>query len=417
MPYSAENSHISLPAYILFLISGPPVKLLFLFFLGNILSVIYLFRRNSRHINQIRLRAELTEEKINILTDQNSKEHKNKLALQEKIRRYDNLKEIVGRINQDLSLESVADNLASIAFSVIADNKGTCVFYLVDKRSQALVLFKTRKEDKKLVIKAKQGDVFDYWVLRHSSPLVIEDVGKDFRFDLDKVKERESRPVNSLISAPFMSTNRFLGILRLDSPEPYFYNQDDLRFMVTVCDLGAVALENGEYFEEAQDLAIHDELTSLFTKGYFLERLKQECKRSARKDRVFSLLMLDIDHFKDYNDKFGHIAGDTVLKNLGKNIIDFLKDKSALISRFGGEEFCVILYDVDKKKACGIADDLRSRIGGIKTVLRNQETTITVSIGVVSFPVDSGDEDDLIFKADRAMYQAKEKGRNRVVCI
>jgi diguanylate cyclase (GGDEF)-like protein len=181
--------------------------------------------------------------------------------------------------------------------------------------------------------------------------------------------------------------------------------------------LGAVALENSQLYQRTQDLAIRDSLTSLFTKGYFLERLKEECKRSLRHNKEFSLLMLDIDYFKNYNDKFGHTAGDTVLKILSQNIAELLKDLSPVISRFGGEEFCIILPNIGKKKAFSIAQKLREKIEKEKIILRRLETNVTVSIGVVTFPVDTADEIELLQKADRLMYQAKEKGRNRACCI
>jgi diguanylate cyclase (GGDEF)-like protein len=287
----------------------------------------------------------------------------------------------------------------------------------VNNLTQRLYLFKTKKEDLKLVIKAKEGDIFDLWVLRHTSPLLVEDIRRDFRFDLEKLKLQDLRPIASLISSPFISENRFLGILRMDNPQLNFYSQDDLRFLVTICDLGAVALENSELFQRTQDLAIHDELTSLYTKGYFLEHLKEECKRGIRQDTVFSLLMLDIDFFKNYNDKFGHTAGDIVLKKISSNIIESLKDQSAFIGRFGGEEFSVILPSLDKKKALDVASALREKIEKEKIILRRQETNVTVSVGVAAFPSDAASEDELIRLADRAMYEAKQKGRNRVCCI
>jgi len=376
--------------------------------------VFYSLNKNSKRKYNLGLQIQDLQEKVNILNDQNFQERKNKIALQEKIRRYNSLKQIIEEINQNLNLESVADTLSSIAFSLIANNKGTCILYLVDNKTQTPILFKTKKEDKELVIKAKEGDIFDLWVLRHVSSLVIEDIRKDFRFDLEKLKTQDLRSISSLISAPLITENKFLGILRLDNPLTGFYSQDDLRFLVTICDLGAVALENSELFQRTQDLATHDGLTSLYTKGYFLERLKQEYKRSIRKNTLFSLLMLDIDYFKNYNDKFGHTAGDIVLKNLSLNIVNSLKQFSPVISRFGGEEFCAILSHIDKKKARAIAEELRKEIEKMKIILRRQETNVTVSIGIATFPDDAKDEDELLLRVDRAMYKAKQKGRNRV---
>ena len=382
------------------------------FFLG-----LCLYRKNLKIKYSIILSCQKLQEKINILSDENSKELKNTLSLNEKISRYNSLKKIIEEINQSLSPESITDNLVSIAFLQIAKGAGTCILYLLDSQSHKLYIAKTKKEDKKLVIKAKEGDIFDLWVLRHNTPLLIEDTKKDFRFDLEKLKTQDIRPIASLVSSPFISEHRFLGILRLDNLIADFYSQDDLRFLAKICDLGAVALENAELFQKTQDLAIHDGLTGLYTKGYFLSRLKEEYKRCIRQGAHLSLLMLDIDFFKRYNDKFGHTAGDIVLRELSSVLSQFLKDPKPIISRFGGEEFSVILPQLDKKRALGLAEELRSRIENTKIILRNQETSVTASIGVASFPGDAQDEDELIFKVDQAMYLAKQKGRNRVCGI
>lgn len=409
--------YILLPVYLTKGKGRTSLILLFIFYLVNTLIIIFVIKKNSNRKFRLEYQIQDLEEKFNILNEQNSQELKNRAALQAKIIRYNSLKKIVEEVNRDLNLDSIADHLTSVAFSFISNNKGVCDLYLVDNQTQKLSLFKTKKEDKKLIIKTKEGDTFDLWVLRHAGPLLVEDIKNDFRFDLEKLKLQDLRPVASLISAPFISDHRFLGILRLDNPQPHFYSQDDLRFLVKICDLGGVALENSELFKDTQDLAIHDGLTSLYTKGYFLERLKEECKRTIRQGSVFSLLMLDIDFFKNYNDSFGHTAGDIVLRNLSRNMIESLKDLNPIVSRFGGEEFCVILEKVDKKKAYKAACLLRERIEKDKIILRKKETNITVSIGIATFPSDAADEDELIQKADRAMYTAKQKGRNQVCCI
>ncbi|MBU1869577.1 MAG: sensor domain-containing diguanylate cyclase [Candidatus Omnitrophica bacterium] len=408
--------YLILPVYLCRKASFHPILTVIIFYILAILFASYLYSRYSRKKNYIQYQAQNLQEKINILNEENSRENKSVLALQAKISRYNSLKKIIEEINENLGTDSVSESLTEISFSVISNNQGVCNLYLVDSLTQKLTLFKTRKEDKKLIIKAKEGDIFDLWVLRHNTPLLIEDIKKDFRFDLERLRGEELRPVSSLVSAPFISEFKFLGILRLDNSQTNFFSQDDLRFLMTISDIGAVALENSELFQKTQELAIHDGLTALFTKSYFLERLREELKRSARLDSVFSLLMLDIDYFKDYNDKFGHTAGDIVLKKLSQTITEFLKDYNAILSRFGGEEFCVIIPGLNREDALGLASRLRERIEKERMVLRRQETSVTVSIGLASFPRDGVSEDQLISKSDKAMYEAKQKGRNRVCC-
>jgi diguanylate cyclase (GGDEF)-like protein len=390
---------------------------LIIFFLINIPAIYYLLNRHYKKKQILDIEIQYLEEKINILNTENKQESKNKIALDEKIRRYKSLREIVEEIDQQLDLDYVGDSITKISCSQITNNKGTCILYLIDSHTQRPSLFKTQKEDKDLIIKAKEGDIFDLWVLRHANPLLIEDIKKDFRFDLEKIEKQHARPISSLISSPLISEHKFLGILRIDNSSPGSYSQDDLRFLTTICELGAVALENAQLFQRTKDLAIHDELTRLYTRGYFMDRLKEECMRGLRQDSTFSLMMFDIDFFKDYNDKFGHTSGDIVLKSLSNAITYFLKDYSPIVSRFGGEEFCVILPSIDKNKAHKIADEIRVNIGKAKIVLRKQETHITVSIGIASFPKDAKDAEELIIKADKAMYEAKNKGRNQVCSI
>lgn len=396
-----------------------PFKLIVIFYLINIIIIFYLFERGSRRKLALLHQAQDLQEKINILDDCRQSEFKNKEALENRFSRYSALKKIIEELNQDLSIEKITDNLVSAAFSVIAGNKGTCILYLVDPQTKlSLSLFKVKKEDEGLVLKAKEGDIFDYWALRHSSPLLIEDVKKDFRFDLEKLRtENYTRPIASLISAPLISEHKFLGLLRLDSQQASFYSQDDLRFLVTISDIGAVALENGQLFKKTQDLAIHDELTSFYTKGFFMERLKEECARARRSSSgALSLFMLDIDFFKNYNDRFGHTAGDIVLKRLSEAITDALKGLNPLlISRFGGEEFCILFLGLGEERSSSTAELLRQRIEETKFSLRRHESNITVSIGIANLSPEISDEFEFISRADKAMYEAKKKGRNRVI--
>ncbi|MDD5080312.1 MAG: sensor domain-containing diguanylate cyclase [Candidatus Omnitrophica bacterium] len=408
------SAYLAVPIYFASVFCPRPFLLLFVFYLVNAVVFAYLLHKHGVKNAFIQYRRQSSQEEINLQSYDNSRELQNQVALREKIRRYSNLKKVIEEINTSLTMESIAENLSESAFSYVGRSRGNCVLYVVDKQSHYLSLFKTKKEDKRMIIKTKQGDIFDHWVLRHTSPLFIEDISQDFRFDLNKFRKENDRPVGSLISAPLVSGNKFLGILRLDYPKPKFYSQDDLRFLVSICDLGALALENGELYQRTEDLAIHDGLTGVFTKGHFMELLKVECKRSIRHNRPFSLLMLDIDHFKDYNDKFGHAAGDIVLTNICRVITGHMTERGVVVSRFGGEEFCVVLPGCSKEQALQAAEALRRAVETARITLRRQDTNVTVSVGVATFLEDTSDEIELIMKADKAMYEAKQKGRNQV---
>ncbi|MCM8763162.1 MAG: sensor domain-containing diguanylate cyclase, partial [Candidatus Omnitrophica bacterium] len=357
------------------------------------------------------------EENINKISYDIQCLEKLKTQLQRKLGRYRDLRLVVEKINKELSLEYVVETLISLAFEIISDKKALTCLYLIDPSTHKPILTSTKKQDDSVVIKSKEGDIFDYWVLKHTQPLLIEDLSKDFRFDIEKIKKDQARPISSLIAAPFVSEESVLGILRLDSQEANFFNQDDLSFLSTLCDLAAVALENAQLYLKTEELAIHDDLTSLFTKGYFLERLKEEFPRALREKSRHSLMMIDIDYFKAYNDKYGHSAGDAILKNLGMMLNEFFENRDAVVCRFGGEEFAVLLFGVERKEVQDLAEKLRHKIQMQKFIIRRKETFITVSIGTSTLSPEVLDEQDWLKQVDTALYQAKQKGRNRVCHI
>lgn len=168
-----------------------------------------------------------------------------------------------------------------------------------------------------------------------------------------------------------------------------------------------------------QEQALHDGLTGLYNKRAIQSIFKDELERSIRYGRSFALLMLDIDHFKNLNDTYGHQAGDEVLKGLALIIKKSIRkvDKAA---RYGGEEFVIILPEAEKEDAFKVAEKLRSNVESHQFAAgqnSGQEAQIksTISIGVAGFPEDGAAMDSLISAADKALYAAKRSGRNRVV--
>jgi diguanylate cyclase (GGDEF)-like protein len=393
------------------------IQTLAIFLVMNAAIIALLSRKHLNRKYSLDYKVQQLQEDINIINEQIDRENRVKSAQEARILRYLSLKKLIEEINQEFDPEATAEQLLAAAFSLVADKKGVCLMYLVDKHDQKPILFKVKKEDRRLVIKDKEGDMFDNWVMRHNAPLFVEDVFKDFRFDIGKVEQQEHRPLASLISAPILTDQGLVGLLRLEHHEPGYYSQDDLRLLSTICDLGAVTLESSELYQKMEELANHDSLTSFLTRGYFVEALKDEVKRSSRSKTQFSLLLADLDYFKLYNDRFGHTAGDEVLRILSRIFKDELAEFNPVIGRYGGEEFCIILPGVAKPKALEIAGNLRKKVEKEKVVLRRQETNITISIGIAVFPDDAADDMDLIRKSDAAMYRAKEKGRNQVCSI
>ncbi|MFH1577444.1 MAG: sensor domain-containing diguanylate cyclase [Candidatus Omnitrophota bacterium] len=382
--------------------------------LAYLFLIYYLFKRYLYCLRSLDLKRENLKGEINTLSAEIRNQNDIQVSLEQKFAHYNNLRSIANKI-QDLSLQQICQHLVDYAFVLLGKEKSICSLYLVESDRQKLNLFLSRKSDRDSVLKQKQGDVFDRWVIRHFSSLLVNDTKTDFRFDLEKTEHKPERPVLSLISAPLKVEQKFLGILRLDKDEAGFYSQDDLRFLDTICNVGALGVENALLFQHTQELAIKDSLTAAYTKGYYSEYLNNEIERAKHNRKNLSVLMIDIDNFKTYNDRHGHIAGDILLKGLGSLLLGFFdKIPGALVCRFGGEEFSVLLPNLAKAKAHRLSEDLRLIIQEQKFFLRREETHVAVSIGLAGLSSDIAGASDLIFKADAALYNAKRKGKNQV---
>jgi len=179
--------------------------------------------------------------------------------------------------------------------------------------------------------------------------------------------------------------------------------------------LSGMATELSEANRRLEDLATVDAMTGLRNFRYFQAFLDREVRRSLRTGSPISLLMIDVDHFKSYNDAYGHPAGDDVLRQVAKMLKSRLRGID-LPARYGGEEFAVVLLDTPKDRAIGVAEELRATIE--HTPIPNEETQpggkLTISVGVATSPSDSRSVEDLVKCADEALYEAKRGGRNRV---
>lgn len=216
------------------------------------------------------------------------------------------------------------------------------------------------------------------------------------------------------ICAPMVHQGRLFGILTLDAPahrSPHLKN-----LLSAVADLAAIALHNAHLMGRFAQRAETDGLTGLFSRRAFAVRLAEEITRCRNFGDHVSLLMLDVDHFKHYNDTNGHPAGDVVLRR----VADLLRQsfrKTDMVARYGGEEFAVIIPGLRKDHATILADRLRARIEGTDFPHGAGQPLgrVTVSAGVASFPQDTTTGDDLVHSADQALYEAKRAGRNRVL--
>lgn len=352
------------------------------------------------------------EEEHNALKAQYSNMQGTNDALKEKVIRYAALKDLTAKLSSTLSLEGAINIVIDNVFELV-EKSDLSILFLVEEEAQELALKAVRGKSGQVSVKSKKGDIFDLWVLKQRQPLLVSDADKDFRFNLELIPEEFKRNFKSLIAAPLISNKKVIGSIRVESKEAEAYMSDDLRLLTIISDLAAIAVENAKLYHRIEELAIRDGLTGLYCHRYFKDRLAEDILKVTRIKQPLSLLMLDIDDFKGYNDKYGHIAGDIVLKVIG-DLLQSSIELGDLAARYGGEEFVLILFGKGKAEAQKFAELIRKKIEAEKFILRQVETHVSVSIGCATFPEDTNSGEELIRLADAALYEAKNKGRNRV---
>ena len=241
------------------------------------------------------------------------------------------------------------------------------------------------------------------------NPLVIpgqEDVPPD---------DLEPR-AGSQLSVPLFSQNRVLAVLNLYDKQEGHFTEADLHTIISLCDQAGVAIENVLLHQEAQRMAIMDGLTGIWNHRWFQIQFAQELDRAQRFKRPFSLVVLDIDNFKVFNDTYGHQVGNFVLVELANRIRSSVRDVD-MFARYGGEEFELLLSETDSAGGLNAAEKIREAIGGspFVTDMVPEPLKVTVSVGVASYPQDGLDAATIFKAADLAMYKAKSQGKNRVV--
>ncbi|WP_419786166.1 diguanylate cyclase [Pseudodesulfovibrio sp.] len=218
-----------------------------------------------------------------------------------------------------------------------------------------------------------------------------------------------------LVSLPLTAGNQTFGCLSILCEASYRLGKDQVEtFRSAVNHLG-LALRNALAFKEVKLRADRDGLTRIYNRHSFEERLVYEIKRRRRYNHDLSLLMFDLDHFKQVNDTYGHKAGDMVLRKVGEILTETFRTTD-LPARYGGEEFVVLLPHTSENAAWKLAERVRGAIESTQFEYDGHVFTVTASIGVAS--VEAGaltKDDDLIVKADKALYEAKNNGRNMVV--
>jgi diguanylate cyclase (GGDEF)-like protein/PAS domain S-box-containing protein len=236
------------------------------------------------------------------------------------------------------------------------------------------------------------------------------------------------------MGVPMMIGDRVIGMLAFDKNVPNFYTQEQSQFALAFAAQAAIAIENARLYSDAQkeliekieaeekllklqkkleEQAIRDSLTGLYNRRFLDETLTRELSRAERDKYSISIVMLDLDHFKTFNDTYGHDVGDMMLKQLGKLLTSQVR-AGDIACRYGGEEFVVVMPKASLAVARQRANDWRMKFESQVMIHEGEVLNATLSAGVAVYPLHGTSSDEIIRKADQAMYAAKAAGRNQV---
>jgi diguanylate cyclase (GGDEF)-like protein len=258
-----------------------------------------------------------------------------------------------------------------------------------------------------------RGNIFNFWATRYGRPLLVTG-GHNLQADA----ALEAVGAHSALIVPLVVSNKVIGSMQLFCAANEAFTREDaqLFWMLT---LVAENQLTREYENEGLiRFAFTDFLTGLKTRGYFEQQLELELKRAERKRTPIALLMLDIDHFKQLNDSYGHHVGDQVLRDVSAVLMKDLREVDTA-ARYGGEEFVIVLPETNTAGALQVANRIRRGVEQAKFFAGSprQVEHLTISIGVAIFDQDAQSKRELIEAADSALYAAKSKGRNQVIAF
>lgn len=224
-----------------------------------------------------------------------------------------------------------------------------------------------------------------------------------------------SVPVRSFVGVPLIARDHVIGVISMQSYQPDFYDEEQIRLLETIANQAAIAIENARIFKRMKQLAITDSLTGLYTRRHFTSLGQMELERAVRYGHPLAVLMVDIDFFKQVNDTRGHSVGDQVLQAVAATCRSELR-QSDIIGRYGGEEFAIILPQTSPEGAYATAERIRSLVELNPISTTRGKIFVTASLGLVVMDDKLTSLELLLDCADRAMYTAKRSGRNQV-CV
>ncbi len=340
--------------------------------------------------------------------------HSRIAALEDRTRRLEVLYETARDLGGTLQLDALLERILARTLEALHSDIGSIL--VVDEEDEDWLRLRTARGLDSVpadAVRVRLGQGISGWVAEHRQPLLVGDVESDPRFARRSAERYTTR---SLVSAPLLDRDRLIGVMNVNNKQGGApFTPEDLDLLVAIASQAAVAIANARLHEEALALAHLDPLTRLANHGHFQRALDRELERAERYARPLALVLIDLDDFKPYNDRYGHDRGDEALKELA-DLICAQSRLSDAVGRMGEDGFAVLLPETDTKGAWIFAEKVHESIAAhpFPGAAGDLTETLTASMGVVSYPEDARDRTDLYDVADSALHAAKFAGKNCV---
>jgi diguanylate cyclase (GGDEF)-like protein len=316
-------------------------------------------------------------------------------------------------LNSGLDLDRRLEAMTEMAQGIVQAETGLLCLVETGERRATIRVVRGGGMDRYVGHQFNLTDGLVSLVVKNRQPILLSQLSDDQPHRFFPLKSKIQMRARSFLGLPLIVQERVIGLLICASDQPSAFTALQQHLLSILCNQAAQAIADAQHHAEIKRQAAIDGLTNMFNHRAFHDRLDYEWKQMQRNGEPLTLMMIDLDHFKRVNDTYGHQTGDRILRQVSALLAKLARD-SDTVGRYGGEEFAVLLPGTTAQQASKLAERIRKVVERTRFGPEGVAIQVTLSLGVASAPADAADADHLVSAADKALYWAKEHGRNRI---